>query len=55
MAMNSLYYADVPLSNYSLTPPSRHRIAVLFDGEFVPTMTAAATLPVMAALSKAAC
>ena len=35
-------------------PPSRHNVAVLSHAQYVPTLTAAATLRVKAALSKAA-
>ena len=35
-------------------PPSRRNVAVLSHAEYVPTLTAAATLRVKAALSKAA-
>jgi len=35
-------------------PPSRRNVAVLSHAEYVPTLTAAAALRVMAALSKAA-
>jgi len=35
-------------------PPSRRNVAVLFHAEYVPTLTAAAALRVMAALSKVA-
>ena len=35
-------------------PPTRRNVAVLSHAEYVPTLTAAAALRVMAALSKAA-
>ena len=35
-------------------PPSRRNVAILSHAEYVPTLTAAATLLVKAALSKAA-
>ena len=35
-------------------PPSRRNVAVFSHAEYVPTLTAAATLRVKAALSKAA-
>ena len=35
-------------------PPSRRNVAELSNAEYVPTLTAAATLRVKAALSKAA-
>jgi len=45
--------APLPLSAPS-APPSRRNVAVLSHAEYVPTLTAAATLRVKAALSKAA-